>query len=309
MKRLKNCKICPRQCGADRFSDKLGYCKSNAGFNVGAICLHRGEEPVLSGTIGICNVFFTHCNIQCRYCQNFQISRNRGNMIEYSFDLNQLIEKIILLLDKGCNILGFVSPSHVIPQMQAVILRLRELGKNPVIVMNTNAYDRVEILKELEGLVDIYLPDFKYADAELGAEYSDVSDYPDVAIRAIREMYRQKGSMLYVNEDNGVARSGLIIRHLVLPGHVDNSIAVMQKIAEEISTSVHISLMSQYYPTESVRNHPILGKKISLKEYEIVIEEMRRLGFYKGWIQESDSFQHYQPDFIQTHPFELKSQE
>ncbi len=187
--------------------------------------------------------------------------------------------------------------------MKAIILELHHRGKHPLIVMNTNAYDRVETLKELEGLVDVYLPDFKYADALLGQEYSDVADYPDIAIRAIREMYRQKGSMLYTDEQ-GIAASGLIIRHLVLPGAVENSISVLRRIAEEISTSVHISLMSQYYPIESVRNHPLLGRKLSVEEYNAVIEEMQNLGFYRGWVQEMDSPQCYQPDFVRNHPFE-----
>ena len=300
---LEHCTLCPRQCGADRFSDKYGYCRTDAGFNIASVCLHRGEEPILGGDIGICNVFFTRCNLQCCYCQNFQISRNSGQVIGYSPDLKQLIEKIVLILEKGCNTIGFVSPSHVIPQMKTIISGLHDRGKHPIIVMNTNAYDRVETLKELEGWVDVYLPDFKYADVLLGQTYSDVSDYPDIAIGAIREMYRQKGSMLYTDE-HGIATSGLIIRHLVLPGSVENSIAVLRLIAEEISTSVHISLMSQYYPTEPVKDHHLLGRKIFVEEYNAVIEEMQRLGFYRGWIQEMDSSQHYQPDFAEAHPFE-----
>ncbi|NJL58770.1 MAG: radical SAM protein [Desulfobacteraceae bacterium] len=246
---------------------------------------------------------FTRCNLQCCYCQNFQISRNSEAIIEYPLDLNHLIDKIIRILEKGCNTVGFVSPSHVIPQMKTIVSGLHDRGTHPIIVMNTNAYDRVETLKELEGWVDVYLPDFKYADALLGQEYSDAADYPDIAVRAIREMYRQKGSMLYVNEQ-GIATSGLIIRHLVLPGSVENSIAVLRRIAEEISTSVHISLMSQYYPTEPVKDHPLLGRRLFAEEYKAVVEEMQRLGFYRGWIQEMDSSQHYQPDFAEAHPFE-----
>ncbi len=300
---LKHCLICPRQCGADRFSEKLGYCQSNASFNIGSICLHRGEEPVIGGESGICNVFFTRCNLQCVYCQNFQISRNHGKIIEHRLELPEIIRNIVRILESGCNTLGFVSPSHHILQMKAIIHALHEIGKNPIIVMNTNAYDRVETLKELEDWVDIYLPDIKYADSTLAKAYSDAADYPEIAFRAVREMYRQKGAMLYQNE-NGQAISGLIIRHLVLPGHSDDSIAVLRRMSEDISTSVHISLMAQYYPTEAVKAHPTLSRKLFAEEYGKVIDEMHGLGFYQGWIQEMDSPQHYQPDFMQAHPFE-----
>lgn len=300
---LKHCMICPRQCGADRFSEKLGYCRTDAAFNIGSICLHHGEEPVIGGESGICNVFFTHCNLQCVYCQNFQISRNHGDIIEYKLELPEIVRNIVNILKSGCNTLGFVSPSHNILQMKAIIHALRESGRKPVIVMNTNAYDRVEILRELEGWVDIYLPDIKYADPNLAKAYSDAADYPGVAFKAVREMYRQKGAVLYQNE-SGQAVSGLIIRHLVLPGHSDDSIAVLRRIAEDMSTSVHISLMAQYYPTEAVKDHPMLSQKLSAEEYGKVIDEMHRLGFYQGWIQDMDSPQHYQPDFMQAHPFE-----
>jgi len=302
-KALKHCLICPRQCGADRFSEKLGYCQSNASFNIGSICLHRGEEPGIGGESGICNVFFTHCNLQCVYCQNFQISRNRGEIVEHKLELPDIIRNIVRILESGCNTLGFVSPSHNIVQMKVIIHALRESGRKPIIVMNTNAYDRVETLRELEGWVDVYLPDIKHADSALAKAYSDAADYPEIAFRAVREMYRQKGAMLYQNE-SGQAVSGLIIRHLVLPGHSEDSISILRRIAEDMSTSVHISLMAQYYPTEAVREHPILSRKLFAEEYGKVIDEMHGLGFYQGWVQEMDSPQHYQPDFMQAHPFE-----
>jgi len=300
---LNHCILCPRHCGADRYSDKLGYCKTDAGFHIGSVTVHKGEEPVISGKMGICNIFFSRCNLQCIYCQNYQISRNKGKIIDYNYSLNDLTEKIISVLDTGVRIVGFVSPSHCIAQMKMIINALRQRGKRPVIVMNTNAYDNSETLHILEGMIDIYLPDFKYMDSRLSKNYSDVSDYPDIALKAIREMYRQKGSILRY-DDEGQAESGLIIRHLILPGHVENSLAVLRAIAEELSTSVHISLMSQYYPPEPVKDHHVIGRRLNKDEYKRVVNEMESLGFYNGWIQELESSSSYVPDFVKEHPFE-----
>jgi len=302
LKRLSNCTICPRGCGADRFSDRLGYCRTGAGFEIGSVCVHKGEEPVLSGSAGICNVFFTRCNLQCIYCQNYQISRNKGKIVSYPLSLGQVIEKIISVLDTGIDMLGFVSPSHCIVQMKSIIAELHRLERHPVIVMNTNAYDRVETLGELEGLVDVWLPDFKYMDPGLSKDYSDALDYPEIAAKSIREMYRQKGAALYCN-DEGLAESGLIIRHLILPGHIENSLQVLRYIAEEISASVHISLMSQYYPPEPAADHPIIGRTLRADEYERVREEAELLGFHRGWMQEPESSSLYRPDFVREHPF------
>lgn len=299
---LENCRICPRNCGANRYSDKLGYCKSDAGFNIASVCNHRGEEPVISGQHGICNVFFSHCNLQCIYCQNHQISFNniRSGL---SWNPEKMIGTIVGFLETGCKSVGFVSPSHHIPQMTYIIRKLRSQGQNPIFVYNSNAYDKPESLAELEGMIDVYLPDFKYSDRELSRIFSDTADYPAVALKAIREMYRQKGSTLHI-DDEGIATSGMIIRHLVLPGYVQDSIDVLRTIAEEISVNVHISLMSQYYPTRDVMHHKNFNRALNSDEYQNVVDEFHRLGFRKGWIQELTSADHYHPDFRNEHPFE-----
>jgi putative pyruvate formate lyase activating enzyme len=299
---LHECRYCPRNCGADRFSAKRGYCKNDASFNISSICIHHGEEPVISGLRGICNVFFGHCNLQCVYCQNYQISDNNswsGNQN----DLRAVINDIISILDQGIPSLGFVSPTHQIPQMRVIIEILHALGRRPVIVYNSNGYDKVGELQKLEGIVDVYLPDFKYMDALLGKIYSDVPDYPEVALSAIREMYRQKGSTVIYGED-GSAGSGLIIRHLVLPGYPENSIRVLDCIARELSPAMSISLMSQYYPVYPVKDHPALGRRITSGEYSQVVDRMESLGFYKGWIQDLESASMYEPDFEKNNPFE-----
>jgi putative pyruvate formate lyase activating enzyme len=267
------------------------------------VCLHRGEEPVLGGEGGVCNVFFSHCNLQCVYCQNYQISRNSS--AQPDSDLDDIVSRVAAILGAGAGAVGFVSPSHSIPAMKEIMRALRAAGRKPVFIMNTNAYDRHEVIESLEGEVDVYLPDFKYADGDLAAEYSGAGDYPEIGVRALREMYRQKGSNLEIGE-HGLARSGLIIRHLVLPGHVENSIACLRLIAEELSASVHVSLMSQYHPVPAVAGHPLLGRTVTEREYDTVLEEFYRLGFYRGWVQEFGSAGNYLPDFGKEEPFGRK---
>jgi len=302
MQEDRECTICPRQCSVDRSKMSSGYCRSGTDFEIATICIHTGEEPVIGGEKGICNIFFYHCNLQCIYCQNYQISNNlTANYAKMPF--TQVIHSIQEILDQGVRTVGFVSPSHSIPQIKQIIGELKKMAKPPVFVYNTNAYDRVETLRELEGLIDVYLPDFKYIVPKTAQDYSGAIDYPSVACEAIKEMYRQKGSTLILGED-GIAESGLIIRHLVLPGHADESRKILQYIANQISTSIHISLMSQYYPTENVINHKVLGRILSNAEYQSVIDELDNLGFYRGWVQELESHNNYRPDFEMKHPFE-----
>jgi putative pyruvate formate lyase activating enzyme len=303
MKELDHCMICPRYCGVNRNRGKLGYCRADAGYHISSICLHRGEEPVISGANGICNIFFSHCNLQCVYCQNFQISRNKGPVEDRIMSPDEVVNNVIACLNQGAEAIGFVTPSHFVPHVRAIIEKLHSRGLHPVTVYNSNGYDTIESLQSLEGLIDVYLPDFKYANSSFSKSFSDASDYPGVAGKAIAEMYRQKGSSVVVN-DNGQAVNGLIIRHLVLPGQTDDSIAVLKWISEELSSSLHISLMSQYYPTSCMFNHPQLNRRITEEEYASVEKAMEELGFYNGWIQEMSSAPTYKPDFLKDNPFE-----
>jgi putative pyruvate formate lyase activating enzyme len=300
---LEDCTLCPRQCHVNRLQGQKGYCKTGSAYPVASVCIHRGEEPPISGDKGICNVFFSHCNLQCIYCQNNQISNNNTDHLHEDSGPGGLVSRITAILDQGIPSLGFVSPTHVTPQMIEVIRVLHELGRKPFIVYNSNGYDCPETLRKLEGLVDIYLPDFKYASGEDAAEFSDAPDYFASAVKSVKEMYYQKGSPVIINE-RGYAESGLIIRHLVLPERTAESIRVLETIAEELSLSVHISLMSQYYPAGQVLQHPVLGKKVSRQEYEKVTDAMEKMGFRNGWAQGYDSPQSYRPDFRRLHPFE-----
>jgi putative pyruvate formate lyase activating enzyme len=302
LEELHACRICPRNCNADRFSKKLGYCKADASFSISSIFAHMGEEPVISGDKGICNIFFTNCNLQCIYCQNHQISCNTLDYNSQKMKLEEVIRQIVKILDTGINHVGFVSPSHFIPQVKVIINSLRALGLDPVFVYNSNGYDTVESLKGLEGYIDIYLPDYKYADKEIGKKYSDVKNYPHVALAALKEMYRQVGAGLPL-DDRDYARKGMIIRHLVLPGHPENSIKVLRTIARELSVELHISLMSQYYPTFQVSKSEFLGRTLKAEEYQQVVDELEELGFENGWVQEMSSHENYRPDFEAEQPF------
>jgi len=298
-----SCSLCPRQCHVDRHTS-LGYCGIDTRIPIASICLHQGEEPVISGDNGICNVFFSHCNLQCRYCQNHQISRNQ-TIPEY-WSPDRVVRRIEHILEQGTDRLGFVSPSHVIPQVVEIILSLHHRGQHPTIVYNSSGYDNVDTLRDLEGLIDVYLPHLKYMDRKLAEYLSDAADYPTAAGLALVEMARQMGGPTLRLDETGLARHGMIIRHLVLPGHPQNSIACLNWIAEHLSTDVHISLMSQYHPTKDVADLPPFNRLVSEKEYESVCLHLGELGFENGWIQELDSPSHYRPDFNQDHPFEDK---
>ncbi|HBI81543.1 MAG TPA: radical SAM protein [Bacteroidales bacterium] len=297
---LANCTLCPHECGINRFTHK-GYCRVGVNPMVASVFLHRGEEPVISGQKGICNVFFAHCNLQCIFCQNHQISRNNTYSNKWLTKTGSIVDEIKRILDLGTNMLGFVSPTHQVAQMVEIIDALNKAGYNPIVVYNTNGYDKVETLKVLEGIVDVYLPDFKYHNNSLALRYSGVSDYFTVASKAIKEMHRQKGSTLILNNE-GLAEFGLIVRNLVLPGHANDSIELLQFLAREISPKLYISLMSQYYPPPGLILPNELNQQVSYDDYKKVVVVMEKHGF-RGWIQSIESSQLYQPDFESNTPF------
>ena len=300
---LASCTLCPRECRVNRFEDGSGYCGTDASMNIASICIHRGEEPVISGKEGICSIFFSGCNLHCIYCQNHEISQNEFVAGKKSMDLDEVLSQVISILSGGIPSVGFVSPSHMVPQVKAIIKGLNSRGYKPITVYNTNGYDKMETIRSLEGLIDVYLPDYKYVTSEIAYEYSGAADYPHIALKAIKEMYYQKGSTL-ADDDNGRVVNGLLIRHLVLPGQAEESKKVLHSIAEELSPGVHLSLMSQYHPIPGVNQHPILNRPLYRAEYEDVVATMESLGFRNGWVQDMDSNMNYRPDFSKENPFE-----
>lgn len=300
---LSHCTLCPRECGVNRFEGGTGYCWSDAGMNIASICIHRGEEPPISGPSGICNIFFAGCNLRCIYCQNYDISRPGGECIRNFTTLDETLGRIEKILSDDIKAVGFVSPSHVVPQVKAIIRGLNSRGLRPITVYNTNSYDKPEVIDSLDGLIDVWLPDYKYITPAVAKEFSDAPGYPDIALKALKRMYYQKGSTLPMDKD-GRAERGILIRHLVLPGHAEESKNVLKSIAEELSAGVHLSLMSQYHPTPYVTNHPDLKRILYREEYDAVAETMRSLGFRNGWVQDMESYRNYRPDFKKGHPFE-----
>jgi putative pyruvate formate lyase activating enzyme len=300
---LSNCILCPRGCRVDRFEGGAGYCGMDAGINIASICIHRGEEPPISGPSGICNIFFAGCNLHCIYCQNHDISRAGTECRNNYRSLKSVLDNIENILSPEIIAVGFVSPSHVVPQVKAIIRGLNSRGLKPITVYNTNSYDKPDVIDSLDGLIDVWLPDYKYITPEAAIEFSDGPDYPSIALKAMKRMYYQTGSVLQMDE-KGRAEKGMLIRHLVLPGHAEESKKVLRTIAGELSPGIHISLMSQYHPTFEVRNHPVLKRPLNSKEYYEVAEEMERLGFRNGWLQDMDSYRNYRPDFRKEYPFE-----
>jgi putative pyruvate formate lyase activating enzyme len=300
---LSDCRLCPRECRVNRFNTSDGYCGTDAGLNIASICNHRGEEPPISGPFGICNIFFSGCNLRCVYCQNHDISQPGSLYRQQNIDLETVLDSIEEILSSGVKAVGFVSPSHVVPQVMAVIRGLDRRGINPIIVYNTNGYDKPETLREIADSIDVYMPDYKYVTNDLSSLYSDAYNYPDVALKALKEMYYQKGSSL-ITDENGIAEYGILIRHLVLPGYAEESKKVLNSIASELSPGLSISLMSQYHPAHLVKRHPVLGRSIYKSEYESVTAEMEKLGFRNGWLQDPESYNNYLPDFNKENPFE-----
>lgn len=297
---LKACTVCPRDCLNDRMRDEIAACYSGSLPIVSSHTPHFGEEPFLSGTHGAGNIFFGNCNLRCVYCQNHQISQTWKEQKRNEVSHERLAEMILELQGRGCHNIGFVSPTHFAPQMARGVMLAHRLGLRLPIVYNTNAYDSVDVLKHLEQVVDIYLPDLKYSDNENGFVYSKVRSYREVSRNAIREMHRQTGSGLVFGED-GLLKRGLVIRLLVLPNDIAGLEESLEWIASELGSDVCISLMAQYYPTNKAgtdQRYILMSRRIGESEWIRAIELVERFGFTNGFVQEYESAAYYyRPDF------------
>ena len=297
---LAHCTVCPRNCGNNRLENVLASCASGLNPVVSSYTPHFGEEPCLSGTRGAGNIFFGNCNLRCVYCQNYQISQDyaaqRGNEVS----VERLAEMMLELQARGCHNVGFVSPTHYAPQMAKAVLLAAERGLELPIVYNTNAYDSVQVLRLLDGIVDVYLPDFKYADDAAGSLYSKVPDYAERSREALMEMYRQKGSRLVFGED-GLLESGLLVRVLVLPNGVAGVSESLAWIAETLSPRVAVSLMAQYYPIHRAatnEKYALLSRSITSEEWEEALAALEANGMDQGFQQElTTANRYYRPDF------------
>jgi putative pyruvate formate lyase activating enzyme len=302
--RLAACDICPRQCAADRLNDKTGSCHSGYLPVVASYCDHHGEEPVLSGTRGSGTIFFGNCNLRCVYCQNYQISQDWRHQNKNRIGFDRLAEIMIHLQDDlKCHNINLVSPSHFVPQIVKALNIAIPAGLKIPLVYNTNSYDSLDTLRELDDIIDIYLPDLKYASDKLARKYSRARHYVENARSTIKEMYRQVGNLQ--TDENDIALRGLIIRHLILPDDIAGSGKSLEWLADEVSINVAVSLMSQYSPQNKASKIKALSRPISPDEYNNVLEIYERLGFENGWVQQLESAHNYLPDFFNSsHPFE-----
>lgn len=278
--KLKKCTICPHKCGIDR-TKYIGRCKSTDKVKIALYSTHNFEEPCISGEKGSGTIFFSNCNLNCVFCQNYEISQQgRGKEIE----IEELAEIMLKQQEKGVENINFVTPTSYSIQIKEAIIIAKENGLKIPTVYNTNGYENVETLRELEGLIDIYLPDLKYYYNSLGKEFSKVDNYFEIATNAIKEMYRQVGRPI-LNE-KGVMQKGLMVRHLILPNNIENSKRCLKWLKENFNDKIYISLMAQYFPTYKAKEISEINRKLTPKEYEEIENYLYDLDIENGYIQE-----------------------
>lgn len=287
------CNLCPRHCNADRENGIVGYCRMPGDIMASKAYLHMWEEPCISGTSGSGTVFFTGCTLRCIYCQNSAISKGSGGK---KLTERELADVFVNLWKKGAHNINLVTPTHYVPGIKEALTLAKAEGMNLPVVYNTGGYELVETLKSMENHVDIYLPDFKYIDGNTALKYSGAEDYPTVAKLALEEMVRQKPRVVF--NENSIAVSGVIVRHLLLPGNLKNSKGVIEYIYKTYGDSVYISIMNQYTPIGEFRDHPELSETPSRREYEKLVDYALSLGVSNAYIQDSSSSgKVYIPDF------------
>lgn len=293
MQELEKCKICPHNCGVNRLNGNIGRCKSNGNIKLAMASIHNFEEPCISGENGSGTVFFSNCNMNCVFCQNYKISQ-QGLGREISIE--ELAEIFIDEQNKNAENINLVTPTMYVYHIIEAIKIAKNKGLKIPIVYNSNGYENVETIKKLDGYIDIYLPDLKYYDDDLAFKYSGVKNYFENATSAIKEMYNQVGSP--VLDENGMMKKGLIIRHLVLPNNLQNSKDVLKWINDNIDKKVFVSVMAQYFPTNKAKDFPEINRKLTKEEYEEIENYLYLLDLDNGYIQElGEHEEEYVPDF------------
>ena len=277
---LKECKLCPRQCSINRLKGELGFCRAGEKLMVSSVFPHFGEEPPLVGNKGSGTIFLAHCNLRCIFCQNYDIShQGRGETVSSE----QLALYMYALQEKGCHNINFVTPTHYLPQIIASLPHAIDLGLNLPLVYNCGGYEALEVIQLLGGIIDIYMPDVKFADRKVAKKYAQAPDYPEVVRKVLKEMHRQVGD-LQISRD-GVAKRGLLIRHLVMPNGLAGTQDLMHFIATDISPHSYVNLMNQYRPEYKAFDYPELSRVIIYQEYREAIDSARNEGLYRGFPQ------------------------
>ena len=281
IKLLQKCEICPHKCKIDRTKNQVGRCKSKDTVKLALASIHNFEEPCISGGNGSGTVFFSNCNLSCEFCQNYEISQ-QGLGKEISIE--RLAEIFIEQQSRGADNINLVSPTSYAVQIIEAIKIAKNNGLKIPIIYNTNGYENIETLKLLEGYIDIYLPDLKYAENDLAKKYSKIENYFEIATSAIKEMYRQVGENEY--DESGIIKKGIIIRHLILPNHTENSKKVLKWIAENMPKNITVSVMAQYFPTYKAKEIKDINRKITKYELQKIENYLYSLDLENGYIQE-----------------------
>ncbi|OPY10564.1 MAG: Radical SAM superfamily protein [Syntrophus sp. PtaB.Bin001] len=300
MEEMACCKCCPRSCGINRLAGEKGFCRTGSDIPVAHIGLHHGEEPPISGTRGSGTIFLAGCNLRCVFCQNYQISQEFEETGYRTLTPGELASEMLRLEAGGAHNINLVSPSHLIFPLADAIQLARKRGLAIPIVYNSNGYDSVDALRQIRGLIDIFMPDLKYLENVTAGELSAASDYPDIAKAALREMLSQVGNLQL--DGTGVAKKGLLVRHLVLPGYLENSRACLNFLAH-FSRETHISIMSQYSPQYNASDYQRINRTLSEREYNSLIDYALELNLENIFIQECNSSKEYLPDFQREDPF------
>lgn len=293
MHKLENCNICPHRCGVNRMNGKTGRCKATDKVKVALASIHNFEEPCISGKNGSGTVFFSNCNLNCVFCQNYEISQlGKGKEIS----IEELADIFIKQQNKNVHNINLVTPTMYIYQIIEAIKLARDKGLKIPIVYNSNGYENVEALKHLKGYIDIYLPDLKYSNNEIAYKYSNIKNYYENAVQAIKEMYNQVGTPII--DENGIMKKGLMIRHLVLPNQLQNSKDVLKWINDNMDKKVFVSVMAQYFPTYRANHFPEISRKLTKEEYNEIEQYLYSLDLENGYIQElGEHEEEYVPDF------------
>lgn len=282
LEELKKCRICPRECKVNRIEGKLGNCKASDKVEISLVSLHMFEEPCISGKNGSGTIFFSHCNLHCMFCQNYEISQNIKKGKEVTIE-----ELSTIMLEQQNNKaenINLVTPTMYAYQIKEAIKLAREKGLKIPIIYNSNGYEKVETLKDLEGYIDVYLPDLKYYSNEMAIKYSKAPNYFEVASKAILEMIRQVGAPKF--DENGMIQKGVMIRHLVLPNHLQNTKNILKWIKENVPEDIYINVMAQYFPTYKAKEDELINRKLTKREYKQIEEYFYSLDFKNGYIQE-----------------------
>ena len=291
---LKECTLCPRNCKVNRNKGELGKCKARINPKIALADLHYYEEPCISGKEGSGTVFFTGCNLSCKFCQNYKISQQ---YLGKELEIQELSNKFLELQSKGANNINLVTGFMFVPQIIEALKIAKKNNLNIPIVYNSSGYESVKTLKMLEGYIDIYLPDFKYAYDELGKKLSDVNDYFEKSKLALKEMKRQVGNEM-IFDKKGLLKHGMIVRHLVLPNHLQNSKKALKWIKENLGKDTYVSIMAQYFPCYKAEKDKDIGRKITKEEYDEIFECFNKLGLHNGYMQDiEDCEEKYVPKF------------